>query len=133
MIKTEIIILLIGGFLSGAIGSLGVGGGGVLIVFLTFFMNFSRSESSVINLIFFIPIAVFSVIMYLKQKTIDLKTALRLVIPGLLGSGLGVFLSGIVKTDILSKLFGVLLIAASIKTLFSPAKKEDKKSRLIKK
>ncbi len=119
----EILILIIGGFLSGAVGSLGVGGGGVLIVFLTFFMNFTRENASVINLIFFIPIALFSVIIYVRNKQIDIKKALSLAIPGLLGSGLGVYLSGVIETSVLSKIFGGILIAISIKTLFSKSQK----------
>lgn len=125
----DILILIIGGFLSGIIGSLGVGGGGVLIVFLTLFMNFNRQNASVINLIFFIPIALISVIIYLKQKQIDIKKALLLAIPGLFGSALGVFLSTIIKTSLLSKIFGLILIAVSIKTLFSKKKEKPPTER----
>ena len=119
----EVFILLLGGFLSGAIGSLGVGGGGVLIVFLTFFLNFSRTDAAFMNLIFFIPIAFISIIIYLKQRQIDVKKALTFLIPSLIGSALGVWLSGVIDTSILSKIFGVLLVFISIRTLFSKEKK----------
>lgn len=120
----DIIILIIGGFLSGAVGSLGVGGGGVLIVFLTMFLQMSREDAAGINLIFFIPIALFSVIIYLKQKQIEIKKALILIIPGLIGSVLGVYLSGVIDTSLLSKIFGAILIAISLKTLFSKSEKQ---------
>ena len=117
----KVFILLLGGFLSGAIGSLGVGGGGVLIVFLTFFLNFSRTDAAFMNLIFFIPIAFISII--IKQRQIDVKKALTFSIPSLIGSALGVWLSGVIDTSILSKIFGVLLVFISIRTLFSKEKK----------
>ena len=120
----KIFILLLGGFLSGAVGSLGVGGGGVLIVFLTFFLNFSSVNAAFMNLIFFIPIAFVSIIIYLKQRQIDLKKVLVLLIPSLIGSVIGVELSQIIDTSILSKFFGALLIFISLRTLFSKEKKQ---------
>ena len=122
----DILIYIIAGFLSGAVGSLGVGGGGVLIVFLTLFLEYSRDEAAVMNLIFFIPIALLSVIIYLKQKQIDVKRAVGLALSGLLGSVLGVYLSGVIETSLLSKIFGGILIAISIKTLFSKTPEKEK-------
>lgn len=110
--------LITGGFLSGAVGALGVGGGGVLIIFLTIFMQFSRKAAAGINLLFFIPIALFSVIIYLRRKQIDIKKALWLAFPGIGGSFLGVWLSQVISTDLISKLFGAVLIFISVKTLF---------------
>lgn len=122
----DILIYIIAGFLSGAVGSLGVGGGGVLIVFLTLFLEYSRDEAAVMNLIFFIPIALLSVIIYLKQKQIDVKRAVGLALSGLLGSVLGVYLSGVIETSLLSKIFGGILISISIKTLFSKTPEKEK-------
>ena len=59
VVDLEVFILILSGFLSGIFGSLGVGGGGVLIVFLTLFLDFSRQTAAFINLLFFIPIALF--------------------------------------------------------------------------
>ena len=115
----EIFWLILGGFLSGAVGSLGVGGGGILIVFLTMFLNFSRSDAAVMNLLFFIPIATFSVIIYIKRKQIDIKKALLIIPTGLIGSAIGVYLSGVIETSLLTKIFGGILIFISLKTFFS--------------
>lgn len=115
----DILYLILGGFLSGAIGALGVGGGGVLIVFLSLFTAVSREQASVINLWFFIPIAIMSVIIYIKQNRIDIKKAVLLALPGLLGSAFGVYLSGVIETDIVTKIFGGLLVFASVKMFFT--------------
>ncbi len=121
----DIFWLILGGFLSGAVGSLGVGGGGVLIVFLTMFLNFSRADAATVNLLFFIPIALFSVIIYLKRKQIDIKKALLLIPTGLIGSAIGVYLSGVIQTELLSKIFGAILIFISVKTFFSKKGEKD--------
>jgi len=121
----EIFILIISGFLSGVLGSLGVGGGGVLIVFLTFFLSFQRETAAFTNLLFFIPIALFSTIIYTKQKQIDFKKVLFLVPTGLIGSAIGVYLSDVIETDILTKIFGGILIFISIKTLFTKNKSQS--------
>ena len=99
----KILILIISGIFSGILGSLGVGGGGVLIVFLTFFLSFQREVAAFTNLLFFVPIALFSTIIYAKRKQIDFKKVLYLVPTGLIGSAIGVYLTNIIETDILSK------------------------------
>ena len=114
----NIFILILSGFLSGALGSLGVGGGGVLIIFLTLFLDFNRQTAAFTNLLFFIPIALFSTIIYAKQKKVDFKKVLFLVPTGLIGSWFGVYLSNVIQTDVLSKIFGLILIFISLKTIF---------------
>ena len=118
----KIFLLILGGFLSGFVGSLGVGGGGVLIVFLTFFMSMQREIAAITNLWFFIPIACFSMIIYLKRGQIDVKKSLLLASFGLIGSAIGVYLSGVIDTKILTKIFGAGLIFISVKTLFAKQK-----------
>lgn len=114
----DYIILVISGVLSGIFGSLGVGGGGVLIVFLTFFLGFSYNIASGLNLIFFIPIALFSIIIYLKQNRIDVKKSILMIISGLPGAVLGTYLSSVIETSLLSKFLGAFFIIISLKSLF---------------
>lgn len=118
MKNMDYIILIISGILSGIFGSLGVGGGGVLIVFLTFFLGFSYTLASGLNLIFFVPIALFSIIIYLKQKRIDIKKSIFMIISGLPGAVLGTYLSTVIETSLLSKLLGAFFIIISLKSLF---------------
>ena len=125
VVDLEVFILILSGFLSGIFGSLGVGGGGVLIVFLTLFLDFSRQTAAFINLLFFIPIALFSTIIYAKQKQIDFKKVLFLVPTGLVGSAFGVYLSNAIQTDVLSKIFGLILIFISLKTIFAKEKSQS--------
>lgn len=55
-------------FLTGVFASMGLGGGMVLIVYLTVFAGFSQLAAQGINLVFFIPIAIISLVLHTKTS-----------------------------------------------------------------
>ena len=116
------------GLLAGTAGSLGIGGGGFLVIFLTVFINISQIKAQGINLIFFIPIAIVSIIIYYKDKLIDIKKVILIVSGGLIGVFLGSYLAFIINESILQKIFAICLILLSIKEFFS--KEKDGKKEL---
>src|ERR1035437_4029415 len=118
-IKMNIFFSSVAGLLAGTAGSLGLGGGGFLIIFLTVFSNTGQLKAQGINLIFFIPIAILSVIIYYKDKLIDIKKIIPIVISGLVGVIIGSLLTGILGEGLLQKIFAVSLILFSIKEFFS--------------
>ncbi len=113
------------GLLSGIIGAMGLGGGGVLIVYLTFFAGVNQLEAQGINLMFFIPIAVLAVVIYVRRGSIKLRPLIPYVLMGVLGAVLGTYLGSILGEGFLGKLFGAALIILGIKEVFR--KGEDKK------
>ena len=60
----------IASFLSGLIGAMGFGGGGILIIYLVIFASVPQLTAQGINLAFFIPCSVISVIIYSIKKEI---------------------------------------------------------------
>ena len=50
--------LILIGIISGIVTGLGMGGGSILILFLTMFMNVSQHTAQAANLIFFIPTSI---------------------------------------------------------------------------
>ncbi len=127
--NTNMIIMLVAGFLSGLIGGMGLGGGGVLIIYLTVFAGVEQLRAQGINLLFFIPIAVASCAVYAKRKQIEYKTVLFAVLGGVLGTLGGSLLSGYIGGDLLSKLFGGGLVALGLYTLFSKQKNGEKENQ----
>jgi len=79
-------------------------------------------------LIFFIPIAIVSIIIYYKDKLIDIKKVILIVSGGLIGVFLGSYLAFIINESILQKIFAICLILLSIKEFFS--KEKDGKKEL---
>lgn len=110
---------IIAGVLSGILGAMGFGGGGILILYLTLYRNLSQLNAQGINLIFFVPSALLAVILHTKNKLIEWKIALKYILFGLLGVGLGFLLLRVVNENIIRKIFSVLLIYMGARELFS--------------
>ena len=112
------IIALLAGLFSGIAGSMGLGGGAVLIIYLTLFTDADRITAGGINLIFFIPISLLAVIIYAVRKQIKWKTIIPIAAFGLLGAVCGIWLSNIMGAKLIGKIFGVLLIIMGFKETF---------------
>jgi len=106
----DMLLAALAGILAGAAGSAGIGGGGILLLFLTAFSGVPQLKAQGINLIFFLPCASMALIFHHKRRLVDWKTTLFCVTGGLAGVGGGIFLSGIIGGDILRKIFGGLLL-----------------------
>lgn len=117
-------IVILAGFFSGVLGAMGLGGGGVLIIYLTLFENMEQSLAQGINLIFFIPGALIALFYYIKKRMIEFKTILPSAATGLIGAFLGSYLSNLVNGFMLSKMFGAMLLIMGIKQIFFKIKKK---------
>lgn len=109
-------ILIIGcalGFLSG----LGVGGGSLLMLWLTLVVNMEHSVARSINLLFFIPSAVIASFFRWKQGTLDVKKILPAIIAGCISAACFAMISRQVDIAIIKKLFGILLLLTGIREL----------------
>lgn len=111
-------ILILVGLLSGITASMGLGGGFVLLVYLTLFTALPQKEAQLVNLIFFLPIAVLAIYLHLKHGMIDKSVLKKSILWGLLGVILGVWLSGFLQEELLSKLFGGLVLIVGVKEVF---------------
>ena len=115
------------GFVSGIVSGTGMGGGTILIVLLTFMLGVEQHVAQATNLIFFIPTSIIAIIVNLKNKNIELKTATIISIFGICGAIIGAKVSTHIQVGALKKYFGVfpLIIAIhEIYTIFKLHKKE---------
>ena len=118
----KIFLMLLAGLLSGLIGAMGMGGGAVLIIYLTVFKDVGRFKAQGINLLFFIPIAAVSVFIYAKRKNIKWKTVIPFGISGIAGAFAGIFLSKLLGVKVISLAFGIALILLGAKEIFTAVK-----------
>lgn len=121
-----IVSALIAGFLSGIIGAMGLGGGAVLIIYLSIFTSTEQLTAQGINLLFFIPIGTLAVIIYSIRKQINWKTIMPLAFGGIIGSVSGIFIAKILGGNMTAKLFGTFLILLGLKELFFFKKASNK-------
>ncbi len=110
-------------FLTGIFASMGLGGGMVLIVYLTVFVGFSQIAAQGINLVFFIPIAIISLVLHTKNKLVEWKKAVPAVLWGTAAVIISAWLANRIEQSLLSKAFGIFLILMGLKELFFKSEK----------
>ncbi len=115
-------------FFSGAVGAMGLGGGGVLVLYLTLSLGMPQLQAQGINLLFFLPCAIISIVIQLKRRMIDLPTAGWMALGGAGGVLIGMGLTKILHAALLSKLFAAFLIVVGLMELFGKSKKKSEKS-----
>ena len=117
MLESAPVILLVGtllGFLSG----LGIGGGSLLILWLTVVLDTEPLTARSINLLFFIPSALVSCGLRIRQGDLRITPLLPAAAAGCAAAALYSWFSTMLDTTILKKLFGILLVAAGVRELF---------------
>lgn len=112
------------GVASGILASMGMGGGFVLVVYLAVFTDMLQKGAQGINLLFFIPITVLAVFVHIKNKLIDVKTAVICSVIGIPAVVAGFYLAQNMDNSWLRKGFAVFIIIAGLKDLFSKCDKE---------
>lgn len=115
------------GLLSGIAASMGFGGGFILIIYLTAFSDVDQITAQGVNLLFFLPIALVSLIIHQKNRLIKWHVLLSLIPGGIAGILLGAFISSNIDVSFLQKLFAGLLIFVGFKELFHKNEKNSKK------
>ena len=117
-------VSLVVGTLLGFLSGLGIGGGSLLILWLTMVLGMEPESARSINLLFFLPAAAVSCYFRRKQGLLDLKKVIPAIAAGCIGAILGTWLGGYLNTQLLKKSFGILLLATGLREiLWKPMKK----------
>ena len=107
------------GLISGIVGGLGMGGGTVLILLLSMFVNIEQHIAQGTNVIFFVPTAIAAIFVFIKNKNIKFKVGIPVCLWGLLGAFIGASISSNMEVGILRKCFGIFLIIIAIYQTYS--------------
>lgn len=117
MLESTPMVLLIAtvlGFLSG----LGVGGGSLLMLWLTLVVGMEYPQARILNLLFFLPSAIIATIFRWKQCNLPVYKVLSAAIAGCLFAGIFSYIGKHADIYLLKKLFGVLLLFTGVRELF---------------
>lgn len=118
----SVLVGIVLGFLSG----LGIGGGSLLILWLTAVLGTDYAAARSINLLFFLPAATVACMLRRKQGGVKFQELLPAMLAGSAAAGLGSLLSLRLEMALLKKLFGGLLILTGLRELFYKSKSNDK-------
>jgi len=120
MSSNEIIILISIGLFAGLVsGTLGLGGGIVIIPSLVFFLGLTQHQAQGTSLaILLFPIGILGVYNYYKAGYVNFKFTLVIVLAFVIGSYFGSLLSINLPDKILRKVFGIGVFLISLKMIF---------------
>ena len=113
-IYLTIFLYVLFGFLAGIFGGLGMGGGTLLIPLLTIFLGLNQKLCQGINLLSFLVMALFSLIIHYKNGYIQTRGIFYMILTGVLFSIAGAFIAVNAPTKVLRITFGVFLCILSI-------------------
>ena len=111
-------VVLIAGTVLGFLSGIGVGGGSLLMLWLTLVLGMEHTQARIINLLFFIPSAVIASVFRWKQGNLDIRKIIPAIISGCILAFFFSLLSTRMDLSILKKLFGILLLATGLRELF---------------
>ena len=124
MVYATMAALLVFAVLSG----LGVGGGGLLVIYLALFTDVAQLSAQGINLLFFIFSCGASILVHLSKRKIFFGAVAVMSVFGVMGALVGSYFSGIIDQTLLRKIFGAMLIVCG---MFSLRASKDKKEEKI--
>jgi len=114
-------MLLLIGLLAGTVGgSMGVGGGVVIVPALIFFFGFSQHSAQGTSLaVLMFPVAIIGAYNYYKNGYVHIKYAIILVLAFAVGQYLGSLLSVHLPAKLLRNIFGFFIILVGLKMILS--------------
>lgn len=119
------LVSALAGLLLGYLAGLGVGGGSLLILWLTLVLEMDQPTARAINLMFFIAAAGAVSFFRWKQGVLQLKKILPAILSGCAAAFQFSLLSRNMDVSQLKKLFGILLLATGVRELlYKPTKRE---------
>ncbi len=101
-----------------------------MIFLLTTFLGLEQHIAQGVNLIFFIPTCIISVIVNSKNKNIKKQIAWIVSISGIIGAIIGTEISSKIHVKSLKSLFGYFLIIISIFEIYSFKNKHIKNKKV---
>ena len=123
----EIVLPFAAAFACGLLIGAGVGGGTLLIFYLSMIAKMPLHQARGLNLLYFLVCAPAALYGHFKNRLIELKTASAAALAGCLSAALCALFSGGLPKETLQKAFGVLFIAVGALELFSKSKSKEPK------
>lgn len=119
----EIALAVAASFFGAVISALGMGGGGILIIYLTAYLGMEQLAAQGINLVFFLPVAAVAIFLHARHHLIRWKLVLPFGALGVVGVYFGAKLAARVGSGALGKLFGGFLLLIGLRELLAKKKK----------
>jgi uncharacterized membrane protein YfcA len=97
---------------------MGIGGGVVLIPAVSIFISMKQQAAQGMNLVYFIPTAAIALTTHIKNKSVNIKKSVPLIVFGIIGAFIGAKLAVSLQPILLKKVFGCFLLIMGFIELF---------------
>ncbi len=111
------------GAITGILSGFGIGGGSLLILWLTMMEHLPQYTAAGINLLYFLCCAPTALVSHIRHHLIQKKIADCCILAGCLASPLASVAAGLLPMDWLRRGFGILLLILGFRELFSRSAK----------
>ncbi len=118
----EWVLPLIVGAATGVLSGFGVGGGTLLLVYMTAFAGLDQHLAQGINLLYFLPAGLMALPAHVKNGYIEKPVLLPAITAGLVCAALAAWAATAMEVDLLRRFFGAFLIAVGAMELFGKEK-----------
>ena len=112
-------ISLLAGAVTGVLSGFGIGGGTLLLIYMTAFAGVPQNLAQGVNLLYFLPTAATALPAHIKNGYIDRQTVWPAVLAGLAGTALAAWAATGLDVELLHRCFGGFLIVVGLRELFS--------------
>ena len=114
----EWIIAVLAGAATGVLSGFGVGGGSLLLIYMTTFAGVPQTLAQGVNLLYFLPTAATALPAHLKTGYVEKGALLPAIAAGLVCSALTAWAATALDVEVLRKCFGGFLILIGLRELF---------------
>ena len=111
-------IAALAGAATGVLSGFGVGGGSLLLIYMTSFAGVPQTLAQGVNLLYFLPAAATALPAHLKNGYVEKGALLPAIAAGLVCSALTAWAATALDVEVLRKCFGGFLILIGLRELF---------------
>ena len=115
---TDWLIAALAGTVTGVLSGFGVGGGSLLLIYMTSFAGMPQTLAQGVNLLYFLPTAATALPAHFKNGYVEKQALLPAIALGLACSALTAWAATALDVELLRKCFGGFLILIGLRELF---------------
>ncbi len=108
---------LLAGAACGVLSAFGVGGGSLLLIYMTSFAGLSQTAAQGINLLYFLPTAGAALPTHFRNGYVEKAALAPAILAGLAGTALAAWAATSLDAQVLRRCFGVFLLLIGLREL----------------
>ncbi len=112
------LLAVLAGLVCGVLSGFGIGGGSLLLIYMTELAGIEQAAAQGINLLYFLPTSSAALLFHFKNGLVEKKAILWAALPGMALSALAAVAATNLASSLLRRLFGIFCVIVGVKMLF---------------